>query len=332
MQLTNGLVLNQYMVTVAVFSIIVFVMFFAVIQLGKERDTENRMKIKKSKKRSIGKRTRYAGNSLKTQLEHAISEKASVAKKYTIETICMQAGFEYSYGEYIILCISVAIAFPILMLIVMKNIYLAVIFSFIGFKAPGEYFKALANKRVGKLDKQIGSFLKLILERYKTNKDMAKSITQSLPDFQGLNPLYGIIQTAVSDLKLGIPIEDAIDGMVRKTGNKYLGRFSDYYKITNDLATHQSKVELLTQSYEQYKEYCDMKQMLKERISGPVREAYIMVFATPVFMVYQSFQAEGYLDFMLNNSVGQAGMAGIVTILLLCIWFINAKIGAPIDM
>lgn len=332
MQLTNSIVLNQYMVTVAIFSILLFVAFFAVIQLGKERDKENKLKIKKSRKRSIGKRTRYASSSIKNHLEHAISEKASVAKKYKIETICMQAGFQYSYGEYIILCLSVGIFLPILMLITIKNIYLTIIFAFIGFKAPGEYFKALANNRINKLDKQIGSFLKLILERYKNNKNIAQSLTQSLPDFKGLNPLYGILQGAVSDLQIGVPVEDVLDNMVRKTGNKYLGRFSDYYKMTGDLATHQSKVDLLNQSYEQYKEYCDMKQMLKERISGPVREAYIMVFATPAFMVYQSIQSEGYLDFMINNSVGQAGMAGIITILLLCIWFINAKIGAPIDM
>ena len=74
-----------------------------------------------------------------------------------------------------------------------------------------------------------------------------------------------------------------------------------------------------------------MKSMLKEKIAGPVREAYIMVLATPVFMIYQSFSTEGYLEFMLYEEIGQAGMAGVVLVLLGCIWFINAKIGAPLE-
>ena len=56
-----------------------------------------------------------------------------------------------------------------------------------------------------------------------------------------------------------------------------------------------------------------------------------MVMATPIFMIYQSFATEGYLDFMLNEKLGQIGMAGVVLVLLGCVWFINAKIGAPIE-
>lgn len=322
--------MNKYAIITIVFAIFYIIIAVAINKMGEEK-VENKIKKSRSKKGGHDRNARYSGSSIKKQLEHVVSEKADVKKKYKIETMCLQAGHELSYGEYKIICFSVALALPILMLMVMKNIYLAVVFGFIGFHIPGQYMKTMANKRVKKMEMQVGSFIRMILERYKTNKDMAQSITQTLPDFHGLTPFYDVLKNATAEIRLGIPTEDVIDNMVRKTGNKFLSRFSDYYKMTDNLTTHEAKIDLLNQAYEQYQEDCDMKAMLKEKISGPVNEAYIMVGATPAFMTYQAIFSDGYLDFMINTEMGQVGIAGIIGVLLLCIWFINAKIGAPLD-
>lgn len=56
-----------------------------------------------------------------------------------------------------------------------------------------------------------------------------------------------------------------------------------------------------------------------------------MVVATPAFMAWQAVANPDYLDFMLNTTTGQAGLAVIFVVVLLCIIFINAKIAAPIE-
>lgn len=320
--------MNKYIISLILFTLVYAIFVFATYMIGRKDDDVT--KVKSRGGRGVHREARHSV-SVKKQLEHMLGEKADISKKYKIETMCLQAGHDLSYGEFKILCIAVAIALPLVMLLIMNNIYLAFVFAFIGYNIPGQAMKTMANKRVIKMENQVGSFLRIVLERYKTNKDLTKSIVQTLPDFKGHEPFYSELKKSVVDINLGIPSEEALDNLARRTGSKFLLRFSDYYKITENLATHDSKVELLTQAFEQYEENRKMKSLLKKEIAGPVREAYIMVMATPIFMIYQSFATEGYLDFMLNEKLGQIGIASVVLVLLGCVWFINAKIGAPIE-
>lgn len=322
--------MNKYVISLILFTIFYAIALIAFNKISKEKD-ESITKIKSRNGRSLNREVRYSGSSLKKQLSNMIDEKADVNKKYKVETMCLQAGHELSYGEFKVLCITVAIVLPLLMLILMNNIYLGIVFAFIGYHTPAQIMQSKANKRVVKMEDQVGSFLRIVLERYKTNKDLSKSIVQTLPDFKGNEPFYSELKKSVVEINLGIPSDETLNSLARRTGNKFLLRFSDYYKITENLATHNSKVELLNQAFLQYEEQRQMKSLLKKEIAGPVREAYIMVMATPIFMVYQSFATDGYLDFMLHEELGQIGIAGVVLVLLGCVWFINAKIGAPLD-
>ena len=106
---------------------------------------------------------------------------------------------------------------------------------------------------------------------------------------------------------------------------------SNYFRITERLSTFSAKVELLNQAYQQYQEDIALKRMLKKEISGPVSESYMMVAMTPVFMIWQSLQDPSYLDFMLNDQIGQIGLTAIFVVLLLAVIFINVKIGGPLE-
>lgn len=320
--------MNKYMIALVLVTIIYAIFMIVVQMISGKNDDET--KIKSRTGRGINRQQRKASE-LKGNLVNMLTEKTSVTKRYKVETMCLQAGKELSFGEFKILCISLSIALPLLMLIVMKNVYLALVFAIIGYNIPGQYFKMKANNRVIKMENQVGAFIRIVLERYKSNKDLSKSIVQTLPDFRGNEPFYSELKKTVVEINIGMPTTEALNNLARRTGSKYLLRFSDYYQITENLATHQSKVELLNQAFLQFEEQRKMKSMLKEKIAGPVREAYIMVLATPIFMVYQSLSTEGYLEFMLYEELGQAGIAGVVLVLLGCIWFINAKIGAPLE-
>ena len=321
--------MNKYMIAVVLFSIA----FIVVSIIGNILSSEKKgNKIKKSRGRGrSSSNERFATNSVKKQLSEAINEKANINKRYNMETMCLQAGHKMSYGEYVILAMSSAIVLPILLFLLTKNIFLILIFAFIGYQLPGQYLKHRANKRISVMEKQVGSFMRIVLERYKTTNDMAQSFVQALPDFKGYDPLYSILKNSVAELKMGKTIEDTLDGLVRETGNIYFSRFTDYYKMSTSMASSKDKIDLLSQAYEQYDDNEKMKATLKEKISGPKNEAYIMVVVVPIFFVYQSFFTEGYLDFMLNTPTGQMGLAGSVALLLACIWFINVKLGAPIE-
>lgn len=301
------------------------IIFFAVLMNLEKK--EDKTKIIKKRRSSKDMKGSLIGGSLSQKFE----KNADISKKFKIETLCMQAGVDLTYGEYKFICTCCAIAVPLVILIFMHNFFLALIMILLGYLLPGQYLKTMANKRVKKMEEQCGSFLRIVLERYKTSKDMASSIQNSLHDFFGCDPFYGNLRQCVIDIQLGVPCEEALENLARRCGNKFLARFSDYYKITSNLATHESKYELLYQAFVQYEEDRELKQTLKKEISGPVSESYIMVVATPAFMCWQAVANPDYLDFMLNTTTGQIGLAVIFVVVLLCIIFINAKIAAPID-
>ena len=211
-------------------ALVIVTLLYAVIMIGTQmigKKDDDETKIKSRKGRGINRQQRKA-TELKGQLVRMVSEKTSVSKRYKVETMCLQAGTEMSFGEFRILCIAIAIALPLLMLIIMKNVYLALVFGFIGYHIPGQYFKMKANSRVVKMENQVGAFIRIALERYKTNKDLAKSIVQTLPDFRGNEPFYSELKKTVVEINIGTPTTEALNSLARRTGSKYLLRFSDY--------------------------------------------------------------------------------------------------------
>lgn len=319
--------MTVYSVNLAFFLVIAsFIIIFFAILMNLEKK-ENKTKIVKKRRSSKDMKGNLIGGSLSQKFE----KNADISKKFKIETLCLQAGVDLTYGEYKFICTCCAIAIPLIVLIFMHNFFLALIMILLGYLLPGQYLKTMANKRVKKMEDQCGSFLRIVLERYKTSKDMASSIENSLHDFFGCDPFYENLRQCVIDIQLGVPCEEALENLARRCGNKFLARFSDYYKITSNLATHENKYELLYQAFVQYEEDRKLKQTLKKEISGPVSESYIMVVATPAFMCWQAVANPDYLDFMLNTTTGQIGLAVIFVVVLLCIIFINAKIAAPIE-
>lgn len=310
-----------FFVVVAALVIIAFTVF---LNLEKKKD---KTKVVKKRRSSRDLKGNLIGGSLAEKLEKG----ADVTKKFKKETACLQAGLDLTYGEFRFISICCSILIPLVIMIVMHNIFLAIVMVLLGYMIPNQVVKIMANNRVKKMEDQCGSFLRIVLERYKTSKDMASSIQNTLHDFLGCDPFYENLRQCVIDIQLGVPCEEALENLARRCGNKFLARFSDYYKISENLATHESKYELLSQAFLQYEEDRELKQLLKKEISGPVSESYIMVVATPAFMAWQAVANPDYLDFMTNTTTGQAGLAVIFVVVLLCIIFINAKIAAPIE-
>ena len=56
-----------------------------------------------------------------------------------------------------------------------------------------------------------------------------------------------------------------------------------------------------------------------------------MVSTIPAFFLFGAFTMQGYLEFMLRDPIGKLGMAVIVSVIIGAIWFINARIAAPLN-
>lgn len=309
-------------------SIFVLIMSVLIIVSMKSRDDDSKTILSMRKKQNA---TSFRESALKKKLEQMAEEKAKFDKKFQIETMCLQAGYKVSYGEFVISCIGSAILLPIITGVITNNPILAIMFIPVGYMIPGQVMAFIKNRRVGLMDKQVGSFMKLVIERYKSQGDFAKSVEGCLVDFKGQEPLYSELKQTILDINLNVPTGESMDNLARRTGNKYLQRLADYYKITADLGTKDAKENILGQAFLQYEENRKIKSTLKSEIAGPVREAYIMLASIPMMIAYQVFTSDTYVKFMTTTTMGKVGSAVIVGVLMGAIWFINAKIGSPLD-
>lgn len=270
-------------------------------------------------------------NVLKKRLEQFTEQKVRYSRRYAVETLCLQAGYHLSYTEYLFISATSAVVTAVFISLLMKNMMLGAFFLVVGYLIPRQFITFMKNRRVGLMEKQIGSFINMVLVRYESTKDFGKAMELSMGEFLGQEPLYSEIRQAVLEIHLGKPVHESLDGMARRTGNRYLARLSDYYKIASEIGTDDARKKMLGQALEQFEENRKAKSMMKRELATVKREAYIMVGAIPLFIVWQISTNPDYIHFMTTDSTGKIGSVVIVAIFMGCIWFINNKISAPLD-
>lgn len=303
------------------------VMFVLIFAFHYEKNDSKKLK----KRRDAQLSDLFRENSIKKQLESRIVSKSKISKKISQEKLLMQAGLRVSYAEYVVIQFATAILIAIVFGYMMNNIGLAILFTIIGYLVPGQVVAFLRNKRLTKLDNQIGSFMQMIIARYQNSKDFAKSLKTTEKEFRGQEPIYSEIQKTNLEIELGTPVIKAVEAMGERTENKYMKRFAAYYKVAAETGTEEIRATLLNQAFIQYEEERAIKRELKKEIQGPLGEAYIMIGAVPAFALYQSLMSPDYIRFMTQTSMGKIGTTVIVGTLILIAWFANAKLGAPLD-
>lgn len=270
-------------------------------------------------------------NSFRVKFKEDIDRRVKFSKREEIELLCLNAGFDLTFSDFLLICICIALGLFFVCVFLMNNFFMGLVLGAFGFFLPKQVMGMLKTKRVQKLETQIGPFMNMVIKRYEYTGDFEKAMIHTTKEFYGTEPLFTELSKTVSEMSVGVPIPQALDGLARRTSNKYLGLLSDYYKIAYALGTDEVRKKLLSQAYIQYEENRKMKAFLKEQISEPIRDSYLMVITVPVFFLFGCFAINGYSDFMLNETLGQVVLAVISVFLLGVIWFINKVVGAPLD-
>lgn len=270
-------------------------------------------------------------NSFRVKFKEDIERRVKYSRREEIETLALNAGFDLSYSDYLLICACIAIALFVLCSVLLNNPFMGMVLAAVGAIAPKQILGVIKGRRLDKIEKQIGPFMKMVIKRYEYTGDFEMSLTNTAKEFYGTEPLFSELSKTVSEISIGVSIPNALDNLAKRTANKYLGLLADYYRIAYTLGTDEVRKKLLNQAYIQYEENRKMKAFLKEQIAEPVRDSYLMVLTVPVFFVVGCVGIDGYVDFMMNEKLGQIALAIICLVLLGIIWFINKKVGAPLD-
>lgn len=270
-------------------------------------------------------------NVIRRRIEEFSEKRIKYSKRYAIETLCLQAGLKISYAEYLMISIGTGILFGVLSLFAMKSFIFVPFSLIVGFILPKQIISFLKNRRVSLIDKQVGSFMLMVIKRYENTKDFKKALELTTYDFRGEEPLYSELKETVMEVNLGKPLDKALKELGRRTGNKYMMRFADYYEIASAIGTDDTRHKLLNQAFMQYEENRKAKSIMKRELSNVKNQAYVMLGAIPAFALFQINTNDDYIRFMTQDPVGQAGSLIVIGIIVGGLWFINNKISAPLD-
>lgn len=289
---------------------------------------ERKAHIKEQREESIN---RIDIKKMTNNLALSIEEQASFSKKKKAELMCARAGLKIGYGQYFIMCCLCAILLPIVLYVLLKNEYLMAVSFLLGFTVPSQVITIFANRRTAALDKQVGSFLQIVTERYSNTKDFSKALSDCVNDFKGSEPLYSELLDTTMEVKLGVSVNEALKNLALRTGNKYINRLADYYSLSIQIGTDDSRSTLLKQAYLQYEENRTVTNNLKASVAGPANEVYLMIGFIPLTMIYNSCTNPEYLTFITTTTMGKVGVALIFAVTLGALWLVNTKISAPLD-
>lgn len=273
----------------------------------------------------------FSSNTFRLRFQDFTNKKVEYSKREEVEILCQNAGVSWSYGDYLLISLGVAFILFSIFTFILGNIFMGIMFTVIGFSLPKQILGMIKNKRIEKLEKQLGPFMNMVIKRYEYTEDFEKAIVNTTKEFYGTEPLYTELSKTVSEISVGVSIPEALDNLAIRTANKYMGLLADYYKIAYNLGTDEVRKKLLTQAYEQYEENRKLKMFLKEQISEPVRDSYFMVMAYPIFIGFGIIFMDGYSEFMFHNIVGQITLTLCTLFILAIIVFINKVIGAPLE-
>lgn len=303
--------------------IYVIILIYNTIDFSKEAKMERQKKSAELKNKFNKK--------IKEPYVDAINTKVSSEKRGKVEDKYKKAGVHMNYATSFLVCGSCGLILALVSFFLLDNPYLAVSAFAGGWNIPGLLANFFSNKRLEKINQQVGMFLRMVIKRYQVLGDFYMAFESTTEDFQGEEPMYTELVTTMNSINRGEAISDALHDFAIRTDNKYISRFADYYEISAEVGTLEARRTVLGQALDQYENHMELARELKKQLSEVTMTAYITLLFVPAVIVYQVCTDPTYVPFMTETMMGKIGSAVILTVWLLCFWVINVKLAAPVD-
>lgn len=266
------------------------------------------------------------------KFQESINDRTDFKKRAKVESELRRAGIDrVTYTELQITKIGLSIIGTLAAWLFLGSPIVTIILAIGFYLLPSQIVGLIANRRTILMEKDIGTFIQLTTERYKVHGDFQMAVKQSAPDFVGHEPIYTEINKTILEFNIGVPSTEALENMAERTGNKFIAQLANYYDIASTIGTESSRDKIIGQAWVNFDDDFKMRQQHAQEIDGPKKDAYIILAALPLMMLYMSTTQDNYWDFWLNTGLGQFGLGVILITIIISVTFINKKIGAPLE-
>ena len=310
-------------IAITLFVIAAVLMVYLFADHSKEGAIQ-RAKIIEKHKKTLKNKIAYPLNEL--ILTHVSEEKIAKAEaKYK------QAGYAVPYSITIVLNAAACIGCFCAATFILNNVFLGIVGLCSGWILPKMLIEYIINRRIKKLDAQLGIFMRMVTERYRSVNSFYKAFQTTVEEFRGEEPIYTELSKTAYAVSNGEPMSNALFELGARTSNKYMFQFADYYTQTALIGTDEAMEKVLTMAVDQYDKHIENDKKNAREISEIAMQSYVMLAMVPAVALFGVFEVDDYISFMTTTLMGKIGVACIVFVWVLVFWIVTFKLSAPLD-
>lgn len=266
---------------------------------------------------------------LRKQLDARLAAGINRGHRQRVELMLQRAGFKLHYHEFLVICL-VSGAAGFFLARAMNNGELALLLPLIGLVLPWQAVRILRYRRQTLVYKYIGTALKMWADRIILTKDITASLEFTAHELAGAEPLYSEFTAALAEIKMGVPLSEALTGLAARVDNRFLNRHIENALLAEQLGTQENRRRLLTVAYLQAEERERNVAELNKQLAAPRLIFLLFVGVIPPLFLFMCWGNPGYFKYLTENDTGRRIMSGAVTGLLAASWFFS-KLTAPVD-
>lgn len=222
------------------------------------------------------------------------------------------AGMRLNSAEWLLLHSGIAVALPLAtFLLTGGNVLLVLLVLPLGIAGPWFYLKRKHTRRIKKFSAQLPETLQLI----SGSLSAGLAFTQALDTVvrEGSDPMASEFRRALVEARLGVNIEDALNGIAERMGSDDFAWMVMAVKIQREVGGNLAELLMTVAATLREREY------LRRQVSTLSAEgrlsAWILGGMPPAFVGYLALVQPTYLSPMIHNPIGWV-MIGFCTVLM----------------
>jgi tight adherence protein B len=191
------------------------------------------------------------------------------------------------------------------------SVPLALLFLIAGVVVPQIYLAVKRSRRLTAFTSQLGETLQLISGALSAGLSLPQAIDTIMRD--GVEPMSGELRRALVEARLGVDIEDALDGVAQRMDSKDFEWVVMAVRIQRQVGGNLSELLLTVSTTLREREY--LRRQVRSLSAEGRLSAYILCGLPPVFVVYLFLTRRDYIMPLFQTGLGWA-MVAVATVLM----------------
>ena len=124
------------------------------------------------------------------------------------------AGLKLRVAEFVLISLSSAFGFPLLLLLLTRNLFITIIGVMVGVLAPFVFLVVKASRRQAKFEEQLPDTLQLLGGALQAGHSLLQAVDTVVKEAE--EPMSVEFQRVLTEARLGMPLEEALDGVAKR--------------------------------------------------------------------------------------------------------------------